>query len=102
MKKIITLFIFTILVLLNNFSYGQDGKDYDVKKTNFYRQYQQYKENLKTNPFAVKPIDPSGLFGIDADNNFTDGQQSIKPETVINPENRSAPWLEGQQDVVNT
>jgi hypothetical protein len=94
MKKSITsLLVFFVLLLLSNLSFAQgtNSKDYDVNKANFWKQYLQYKENLKTNPNIQKPVDPSGLFRIDGQNNFSDVGSSEKP---VVPNNESqGPWI---------
>ena len=101
MNKRIT-FNFQICVLLflfaAQFSLAQSGKDYDIKKANFWNSYTQYIENLKTNPNTPKPIDPSGLFIIDDNNNFS---PYINPADKT-PENYSqAPWINLTPEVVS-
>ncbi len=102
MKKRNTFKLLTGLLLMLfmlQFSFAQDGKDYDLKKANFWKQYMLYKETLKYNPSAVKPIDPSGLFEIDQNNEM----RSKSSDNNINlPVNQNAPWVNGgEHDLVS-
>src|SRR5438876_700032 len=95
MKKIFSISAIALFMFaMNIMTFAQP--DYSEKKKDFWEKYQIYKNALKNNIPSEKPLDPSGLFEIDEDNNF-----ALKNSNP-NPPFNNAPWINNERDVVSS
>ncbi len=75
MKKIFTIAIASLFILSFNLKLLSqcvecNNPEYTNKKAQFWKEYELYKVNAGRDINTPKPIDPSGLFYIDENNNF--------------------------------